>query len=65
MHVDQKWLDFLPSFYPENVLIEKNASINMASWSIHEVEFKEVDEIYYVDEQPLLIFHFFWYRHFR
>ena len=58
LHVDQKWLDFLPSFYPENVLIEKNASINMASWSIHEVEFKEVDEIYYVDEQPLLIFHF-------
>lgn len=58
LHVDQKWLDFLPSFYPENVLIEKSPTINMASWSIHEVEFKEINGNYYIDEQPLLIYHF-------
>ncbi len=58
LHVDQKWLDFLPSFYPERVLIEKSPTINMASWSIHEVDFKEVNEKYYVDDNPLLIFHF-------
>lgn len=58
LHVDQKWLDFLPSFFPENVLIEKSPTINMASWSIHEVEFQEINEIYYIDEQPLVIYHF-------
>lgn len=58
LHVDQKWLDFLPSFFPENVLIEKSPTINMASWSIHEVNFKEVNENYYIDEEPLLIYHF-------
>ena len=58
LHVDQKWLDFLPSFYPGRVLIEKSPTINMASWSIHEVDFKEVNEKYYIDDNPLLIFHF-------
>jgi hypothetical protein len=58
LHVDQKWLDFLPSFFPENVLIEKSPTINMASWSIHEVEFKEVNGKYYIDEDPLIIYHF-------
>jgi hypothetical protein len=58
LHVDQKWLDFLPSFFPENVLIEKSPTINMASWSIHEIDFKEVNGNYYIDEEPLLIYHF-------
>jgi hypothetical protein len=58
LHVDQKWLDFLPSFFPKNVLIELSPTINMASWSMHEIEFKEINEKYYIDENPLLIFHF-------
>jgi hypothetical protein len=58
LHVDQKWLDFLPSFYPTRVLIETSPSINMASWSIHEVIFEKKNDRYYVDNTPLLIYHF-------
>jgi hypothetical protein len=58
LHVDQKWLDFLPSFYPGNVLIELKPTINMASWSIHEVDFTSNKGQYYIDSQPLLIYHF-------
>lgn len=58
LHVDQKWLDFLPSFYPTRVLIETSPTINMASWSIHEVIFEKKNDRYYVDNTPLLIYHF-------
>jgi hypothetical protein len=58
LHVDQKWIDFLPSFYPSKVLIEKSPTINMASWSIHEVFFSKIGNKYFVDDCPLLIFHF-------
>jgi hypothetical protein len=58
LHVDQRWIDFLPSFFPENVLIEKSATINMASWSIHEVDFKETNGNYYIDDYPLIVYHF-------
>lgn len=33
---DQKWMDFLPSFFPEQLLISSNLGLNVAPWNFFE-----------------------------
>lgn len=64
LHVDQKWLDFIPSFFPDDVEITHHPGINPAVWNLHERELVIKDGKYrikYIDEEndyPLLFFHF-------
>ncbi|WP_026706973.1 hypothetical protein [Flavobacterium frigidarium] len=65
LHVDQKWMDFIPAFFPNDVLITHHMGINPAIWNLHERELiidekgsynvanLESKEIF-----PLLFFHF-------
>jgi len=60
LHVDQKWMDFLPSLYGEKVLIIRNPAVNIAFWNYHERKLFKENNKYYVDDlgYPLAVFHF-------
>jgi hypothetical protein len=65
LHVDQKWMDFIPAFFPNETLITHHMGINPAIWNLHERELL-IDErkkylIKNIESQelfPLLFFHF-------
>jgi hypothetical protein len=59
LHVDQKWMDFLPSLYTNEVLILRNPGVNLAFWNFHERKLSKINGNYFVDETfPLVILHF-------
>jgi len=64
LHVDQKWIDFIPSFFPDDTLITHHMGINPAIWNLHERELIIENEQYLIrnilskDTFPLLFFHF-------
>ena len=35
LHVDQKWMDFIPCFFPNDVVITHHPGINPAIWNLH------------------------------
>lgn len=45
---DQKWIDFLPSFFPVEILISKNLGLNTAPWNFYEREIIEQDGCFFV-----------------
>ncbi|MBL7733080.1 MAG: hypothetical protein JNM88_18055 [Chitinophagaceae bacterium] len=43
LHVDQKWMDFAPAFFGEDVLSSRHPGCNIAYWNIHERLLTEQD----------------------
>lgn len=64
LHVDQRWMDFIPGFYPNDALICHHFGINVAIWNLHERELIIKNGKYVVidlatqREFPLILFHF-------
>lgn len=65
LFVDQKWMDFIPAFYPSNVLITHHLGLNAAEWNLQERDFyfdgdKPMVRNKYNPEEtfPLVFFHF-------
>jgi len=65
LHVDQKWMDFIPAFFPDETLITHHMGINPAIWNLHERELMINENGYYKIKNlvtneifPLLFFHF-------
>jgi hypothetical protein len=64
LHVDQKWFDFIPAFFPDNVLITHHLGINTAIWNLHERNLIIESDKFLVENDksgekfPLLFFHF-------
>ncbi|MCA6069130.1 glycosyltransferase [Chryseobacterium sp. RG1] len=64
LHVDQRWIDFLPGFFPNDILISHHAGINIAIWNLHERKLIVKDNKYLIEDlrtkvqYPLLFFHF-------
>lgn len=65
LHVDQKWMDFIPAFFPNDVLITHHMGINPAIWNLHERELVinesgdyQILNIESKELFPLLFFHF-------
>lgn len=64
LHVDQKWMDFIPGFFPNDTLITHHMGINPAIWNLHERELMIENNHYLVrnnlskESFPLLFFHF-------
>jgi len=65
LHVDQKWMDFIPAFFPDQTHIEQHLGYNIAFWNIHEREFIKKENCYMVtnrleksDEFPIIFIHF-------
>jgi len=54
---DQLWLNAVPSYF-DDFYINKNAGYNVAIWNLIERKIEERNEIYFVNDQPLVIYHF-------
>lgn len=61
---DQKWIDFLPSFYDGNIKILKDCGYNFAWWNMHERVLIKKNGEYFVENESkkectkLVFFHF-------
>lgn len=65
LFVDQKWMDFIPCFYPNDVLISHNLGLNVAEWNLQERKLVQTGNKWQVvnkldsnDVYPLVFFHF-------
>ena len=57
-HVDQKWIDLVPSLFEKGVHISRNMGHNVAFWNFSERPLTVVENVYYVGDQRLVFFHF-------
>lgn len=48
LFTDQKWMDFLPSLFPTELMISFDLGLNMAPWNFYEREIVVKDGSYYV-----------------
>jgi len=64
---DQKWIDFLPSFFPDQILISLNLGLNVAPWNFYERKIIENEGAFFIknridpnsiEEFPLIFIHF-------
>lgn len=55
--VDQLWFNLVPGLFGEVAVIEQ-PGCNMAYWNLHERRLTFVDNKYWVNEQPLVFYHF-------
>lgn len=51
---DQKWMDFIPSFFPEQALVSKDLGLNLAPWNFHEREIITEDSTFFVQRRNSL-----------
>ncbi len=64
LHVDQRWMDFIPGFFPNETKITHHPGINVAIWNLHERELLVLEKSYFIKDlasqsvYPLLFFHF-------
>jgi len=58
LFTDQKWMNLLPCFSDEGVLVSRNPGYNLAHWNIHERELSFCQGEYLVDGYPLVFLHF-------
>ena len=54
---DQLWLNLVHSFF-DDVYINKNPGYNVAIWNLIERQVEERNGVYYVNNKPLILFHF-------
>lgn len=57
LHVDQKWIDFVPIFF-EKVCILKEKAYNVAYWNLHERNVELKNSKFFVNGTPIKFFHF-------
>ena len=68
LFVDQKWIDFVPGFFPKDVLISDHLGLNVATWNLQERQVYEEDGHLFVRSPftkqvfPLIFFHFSGYN---
>lgn len=62
LFVDQHWINFVPLYYPDSVLIEKHPGYNMAYWNLHERSITRDGEKFLSNHQPLIFFHYSGYQ---
>jgi hypothetical protein len=64
---DQKWMDFLPSFFPTELFISNDLGLNVAPWNFYEREIINKDNLFFVKNRlnkgtdtiyPLTFVHF-------
>ena len=57
LNADQKWLNFLP-FYFKRVKALEHPGCNLAYWNFHERTIEKKQDKFFVNNQPLLFFHY-------
>ena len=61
MMVDQLWLNLVPLFFRQVRLLE-HTGCNAAYWNMHERMITQTGNSYFVNDKPLIFFHFSGYR---
>jgi hypothetical protein len=62
MFVDQKLIPFLPEYFPDNVMINRNPCLNIAFWNIHERNVSFDGKSFRCNKSPVIFFHMSGYR---
>ncbi len=58
VYVDQSWINFLPIFF-NKVNVSKHFGLNCAFWNLHERNYSQKENQYWVNKEfPLVFFHF-------
>jgi hypothetical protein len=57
LFVDQHWLDFVPSFFPQAVIL-REPGYNVAYWNLGERRIERTGDGWIANGQPLYFFHF-------
>lgn len=57
LNVDQNWLNFVPLYF-ERVKIISHSGCNIAYWNFHERSVTKQKEKYFVNDLPLVFFHY-------
>ena len=57
LHVDQKWMDLVPGFLGDGVLVSRDPGLNAAQWNMHERQLTMTNGTYFMDDRPLVFFH--------
>lgn len=55
--VDQKWVDYAPSFFPSTTIL-RDDTYNVAMWNLGSRHLERRGEDYFVNGRPLTFFHF-------
>lgn len=61
---DQKWMDFVPDFVPDDLEVCRHFGVNVAIWNLHERELLHREGKFFIrrigtgEEYPLLFYHF-------
>ena len=64
LFVDQKWIDYIPGYFPNDIHISKHLGLNVATWNLQERNIVEENGTYSVIDElqsikyNLLFFHF-------
>lgn len=65
LHVDQRWIDFIPGFFPNDCYISHHPGMNVAIWNLHERQLQIdgngeyiIKDLVTKESEPLLFFHF-------
>lgn len=67
LFTDQKWMDFLPSFFPSQLFVSPDLGLNLAPWNFHEREVLSIDNTLHIKNRlhsfsrksyPLVFVHF-------
>lgn len=57
LFVDQKWIDFVPSFF-DKVYIERSPAYNVAYWNLHERSIEKREQVWLSGGEKMVFFHF-------
>lgn len=59
LHVDQKWIDFIPALFGDSVGILRHPGYNLATWNLHERNVELINGKVTIDgTHPLVLYHF-------
>lgn len=58
LHTDQKWMDYAPVFFQDELQIVRHHGVNAAHWNLGERTIELRDGTYLAGPEPLIFFHF-------
>lgn len=58
LHTDQKWMDYAPVYFRNDLVIITNYGVNVSHWNLIERPLRKIDGEYRAGPDPLIFFHF-------
>jgi len=58
LHTDQKWMDYAPAYFKEDLKIVDHPGVNVAHWNLSERAIKGSGNILFANDKNLIFFHF-------